>query len=121
MYTHSEYADPDPMDADGYLIPPNATMTAPPDFERGETARWDGERWKTEPDNTEVERHAAFQRSARNYLLAASDWTQLPDAPLSLETRQAWAIYRQRLRDITALPGWPFVTMPAPPDGSGRA
>lgn len=35
----------------------------------------------------------------RNSLLAASDWTQLPDVPLT--TKQAWADYRQALRDIT--------------------
>jgi len=37
-------------------------------------------------------------RAERNKLLAASDWTQLPDA--SADTA-AWATYRQALRDIT--------------------
>ncbi len=42
----------------------------------------------------------------RNTLLAASDWTQLPDVPLA--TKDAWATYRQALRDITAQPGYPL-------------
>lgn len=37
-------------------------------------------------------------RSDRNARLAACDWTQLPDAPVGAE---AWAVYRQALRDIT--------------------
>jgi hypothetical protein len=35
----------------------------------------------------------------RNAELAASDWTQLPDAPVS---KSAWASYRQSLRDLPA-------------------
>jgi len=38
-------------------------------------------------------------RIARNQLLTASDWSQLPDATCD---RQAWAIYRQALRDFPA-------------------
>lgn len=40
-------------------------------------------------------------RGQRNAKLAESDWTQLPDAPLSAEEKAAWAAYRQQLRDIT--------------------
>lgn len=45
--------------------------------------------------------------SKRNALLADSDWTQLPDVPLSAEDKAAWAAYRQQLRDITDQPGFP--------------
>lgn len=38
----------------------------------------------------------------RDRLLAASDWTQLPDNGLSNEQRAAWATYRQALRDAPA-------------------
>lgn len=41
----------------------------------------------------------------RARLLNESDWTQLPDVPL--ETKSAWADYRQALRDITEQPGFP--------------
>lgn len=42
----------------------------------------------------------------RNELLSTSDWTQLPDVPLA--TKQAWASYRQALRDITDQLGFPL-------------
>jgi hypothetical protein len=38
-------------------------------------------------------------RTRRAELLAACDWTQLPDVPAG--TRERWAEYRQQLRDIT--------------------
>lgn len=38
-------------------------------------------------------------RNFRNQLLAACDWTQLPDAPVD---QQEWATYRQTLRDFPA-------------------
>lgn len=39
-------------------------------------------------------------RAERNRRLAASDWTQLADAHLSQEKKDAWAAYRQELRDL---------------------
>lgn len=39
-------------------------------------------------------------RYARNQLLFASDWTQLPDAPLTAEQKEQWNLYRQELRDF---------------------
>jgi hypothetical protein len=40
-------------------------------------------------------------RAERNKLISNTDWTQLPDAPLTnLETAD-WGSYRQALRDIT--------------------
>lgn len=49
-------------------------------------------------------------RNERNSRLAASDWTQNPDAPVDAK---AWAKYRQDLRDLPATiedplnPVWP--------------
>lgn len=52
-------------------------------------------------------------RSERNRLLADSDWTQLPDAPVD---RTVWATYRQALRDIGQQPGFPWnITWPVKP------
>ena len=48
---------------------------------------------------------AASQRAYRNTLLADCDWTQLQDAPVN---QQAWANYRQALRDVTAQAGFPW-------------
>jgi hypothetical protein len=39
-------------------------------------------------------------RQYRNELLSLSEWTQLPDAPLTPEEKQSWSIYRHALRDL---------------------
>lgn len=39
-------------------------------------------------------------RNKRNELLAACDWTQAADSPLSEEKKTEWATYRQQLRDL---------------------
>jgi hypothetical protein len=36
----------------------------------------------------------------RKFLLEESDWTQVPDAPISDEDKAMWRTYRQKLRDI---------------------
>jgi hypothetical protein len=41
----------------------------------------------------------------RNMLLTTSDYTQVADAPI--KNKEAWAIYRQALRDITSQIGYP--------------
>jgi hypothetical protein len=52
-------------------------------------------------------------RSERNAKLSACDWTQLPDAPVN---KDAWAEYRQNLRDVTQQAGFPWnVVWPQPP------
>lgn len=46
-------------------------------------------------------------RPLRDQMLAASDWTQLPDAPLSEAQRAEWREYRQALRDLPETGVWP--------------
>ena len=41
-----------------------------------------------------------FIRQLRTELLAACDWTQLPDTILSDQDRNIWKSYRQSLRDL---------------------
>lgn len=41
-------------------------------------------------------------RNQRDYLLKQSDWTQMPDSPLTEEKKQEWQVYRQALRDLPA-------------------
>jgi hypothetical protein len=53
------------------------------------------------------EEKAAAIRAERDALLAATDWTQLPDVPESI--RDAYAVYRQALRDIPQQSGFPDV------------
>lgn len=43
----------------------------------------------------------ASVRETRNQLLRKTDFTQLPDSPLSAEQKSEMAAYRQQLRDIT--------------------
>ncbi|WP_404389910.1 tail fiber assembly protein [Pseudoalteromonas phenolica] len=55
-------------------------------------------------------------RKDRNDLLAQTDWTQMPDAPLATEKKTEFAEYRQALRDITNnLDNPNEVTWPTPP------
>tara|TARA_R110002012_G_C11656857_1_gene611802 strand:+ start:1022 stop:1414 length:393 start_codon:yes stop_codon:yes gene_type:complete len=42
------------------------------------------------------------ERNARNAMLAATDWTQAADSPLSSDKKTEWATYRQALRDLPA-------------------
>ena len=44
-------------------------------------------------------------RTQRDQLLKDSDWTQVADAPVD---KQAWATYRQALRDVTQQSGFPW-------------
>jgi hypothetical protein len=53
----------------------------------------------------------------RDGFLASCDWTQSPDSPLSDSDKQAWATYRQALRDAPATwtvgPTWEAPNPPA--------
>ena len=40
-------------------------------------------------------------RDYRNGLLRQSDWTVMPDSPLSDSKKAEWKTYRQTLRDMT--------------------
>jgi hypothetical protein len=56
--------------------------------------------------------------NSRNFLLEKSDWTQIPNNALTIGQQQAWADYRQQLRDITSQAGYPFeVVWPVSPQG----
>jgi hypothetical protein len=50
------------------------------------------------------EQIASEVRAERDRLLAASDWTQVLDAPVD---QDAWAAYRQALRDVPQQEGFP--------------
>ena len=67
------------------------------------------------PPPTEEELAASI-RAERDALLVQTDWTQLPDVPEP--TREAWADYRQALRDIPQQEGFPHtVNWPEKPNG----
>lgn len=44
-------------------------------------------------------------RITRNLKLEASDWTQVPDSPLTDPQKEAWRTYRQALRDFPSVVG----------------
>ena len=76
--------------------------------------RYDGSEFVPGEKDAEIERQKI--REQRNALLTSSDWTQTLDAPVN---RAAWAEYRQKLRDITKVRGFPFnVVFPAKPSGT---
>ena len=53
------------------------------------------------PDATDAMKQT-FMRNKRDALLAQSDWTQMPDSPLTDAKKTEWATYRQQLRDFPA-------------------
>ena len=55
-----------------------------------------------EPNDSAI---AERVRAERNSLLEDSDWTQNSDAPIN---KEAWAAYRQALRDIPQQENFPF-------------
>lgn len=55
-------------------------------------------------------------RAQRDKLLLDTDWTQVLDAPIDAETREAYRSYRQALRDIPEQEGFPdTITWPELP------
>lgn len=101
-------ADPQTHRVDTRAAPP-CVVALPP---RPSAAhRFDYDRCAWVPDTDRAARQA---REERDRLLAASDWTQLPDAPPGV--RAAWVAYRQALRDVSAQPGFPMnIVWPDPP------
>jgi hypothetical protein len=57
-------------------------------------------------DEPSINDRADQVRALRNQMLLLCDYTQLPDAPSSID-KEAWAVYRQELRDITSQTGFP--------------
>lgn len=51
--------------------------------------------------NLEIMDVGYWFRQVRNEKLAASDWTQAVDSPLTDSKKIEWQTYRQALRDIT--------------------
>jgi len=68
---------------------PDAPVTEKPDYN---------------PDERELEQEANEARTQRDALLAETDWTQVADAPVDA---QAYADYRQALRDVPQQSGFP--------------
>ena len=109
--------DPQPMQH--YLGADNEFHPLP---ERpGSWARWNGVAWtdprtasqKAAAEAEALARKWAALRQERDRRLALCDWTQVPDAPVTITQKLAWQSYRRALRDLPekttdpARPVWP--------------
>lgn len=60
----------------------------------------DGKKWiDSDPGTSNKIERFEFNR-LRARMLSESDWTQLPDCPLTPEKKEEWKVWRQKLRDI---------------------
>lgn len=113
----------------GWLQPWNSTSARPPDAGEKQVAVFANGEWSLVPDHRgetwydgqmpvlveaigappgltpepaplTIEEQWTIVRARRDGLLAASDWTQAADAPLSGLAVEAWRLYRRALRDI---------------------
>lgn len=78
------------IDLQSYLYDPTQGLILRPDYE-----------------NVIQQKKIMDIRARRNSKLASCDWTQLPDNNLTDQAKQAWADYRQNLRDFMS-------TLPSP-------
>lgn len=71
--------------------------------------------WELNSDN-----FWTYIRRIRLQKLQECDWTQVSDAPITSETKTAWATYRQALRDVPAANpnavSEESITWPTPPE-----
>lgn len=72
---------------------------------------FDSKQWLADTELAE-----ARIKATRLGLLLQTDWTQIPNCPLTDDAKAQWALYRQALRDITDQPGYPLdVVWPTQP------
>lgn len=93
-----------------YVLGPIFVDQPATEFQPAKTAQELEQEYKARKDLEQ----ASNIRNQRNQLLKDSDWTQVLDAPVD---KQAWANYRQQLRDITSQQGFPWsVQWPTQPE-----
>lgn len=83
--------------ADFYWNFEDSALVAYPSPRPGPFWYWESGEWVKYPNE-----YLDALKKQRNLKLSASDWTQIPDSPLTTEQRAAWATYRQALRDLPA-------------------
>lgn len=82
------------------------TMRNRPGLEKVVAARHP--EWLQLARDAEYNALATNVRAKRDELIAASDWTQMNDVPLSADKQEAWQAYRQQLRDVPLQSGFPY-------------
>lgn len=116
-----DFAQESPLEPGIFLLPAGTTFVEPPQVSEGQQAVWLGDSWEVQdilapeplgsvnPSSTQTPEATTTApqpltwgtiRAERNQLLTQSDWTQLADAPLTQEQKNAWVVYRQALRDV---------------------
>jgi hypothetical protein len=102
---------PDELERAGYTGPYERPECNP----KLETIDWDGTQFLVRPYSfDELQAQYAKVRQRRIELLQSCDWTQIADYDLGAD-RDAWAAYRQALRDLADAAN-PFdITWPQPP------
>lgn len=93
------FLDQVPDDVWGKYVVGNKLVDKPPQPSLHHTFDYTTKQW-IDPRTPETE--WPLVRAKRDRLIAATDWTQLPDVPLA--TKEMWANYRQALRDVTLQP-----------------
>lgn len=103
-----DFAYESPLEPGVFLLPARATFVEPLQVTEGKQAVWKGDAWEVqdipvpepipEPEPEPLTWDSI--RDERNRLLFRSDWTQLADAPLTQEQKNAWTAYRKTLRDV---------------------
>ena len=64
--------------------------------------------WLADAKEQDREKVADKLKEKRDADLYATDWTQIPNSPLSPEVVQNYALYRQALRDVPQQEGFPY-------------
>ena len=95
---------------DKFYVDAFAPVAMPPKPTKYHVFNYTTKQWE---DPRTAETQWPVVRAQRNRLLSAIDWTQLPDVPLA--TKEAWATYRQALRDVTEQLDPFSISWPTPP------
>ena len=86
-------------------------------IEENEVVEYQTKRLKTQQElENETEGQWVRIRRKRTRYLTETDWTQLPDSPLTNQKQTEWQIYRQALRDITSQLSPFSISWPTPPE-----
>lgn len=117
-------ADLDALGVDPILEGPQPTLTqfqsavrqGPTDINGQWFWTYSAVDWDAEAITAATEQQWVDVRADRNKRLLDSDWTQLPDAPLTPEQKTEWQTYRQALRDVTTQADPFAITWPVQPE-----
>lgn len=93
----STFTEAEILDA-GYTGP----YTRPDVSDQDGMIGWDSENLEYVVTTFEDHMWMARRKAERNKALADTDYTQMPDNPMSAEDKQRWANFRQALRDYPA-------------------